>query len=191
MRCDWIRRILIEFLLNSVKCSGKHSHRILFPNSCSFEEKVVLSKTSYNWNTEEMWMIALCGSGMACLSFLMEIKNGAQVNTCHGKANSKDRLAMLHLWKRVCRVKNKSSPTRPCKWFLTLSRLGSEDWTTPAQLWQQHSIFGLIWLFKRKPSRRIWFYLFPLYYGPVLHRTHTLSLSQKVHSHDFRMQCSG
>lgn len=44
-----------------------------------------------------------------------------------------DRFAVLNLWEKGCRVKNKSSLTRPQKQFWNPSRLKMENWAGLAQ----------------------------------------------------------
>lgn len=57
--------------------------------------------------------------------------------------------------REACKVENDSSPTRTWRVIWALSRQESVDWSAPANIGQQCSIFRLIWaLLKLKFSRR-------------------------------------
>lgn len=93
----------------------------------------------------------------------MELKNGTYLNICQGNSN-RVAIGLQHYVyrERTCRIENKSSLTRPHKWFWTLSSLESEDWSAPAPIWQQYSIFSLNRLLH---DRRTWVLPIAIYWA--------------------------
>lgn len=73
-------------------------------------------------------------TGLRCL--LVEVRN-----IFHRNSDIVSILAMFRLLGIGCRVRNIVFSSRAGKCFWTLSTLEREDWVTPAQIWQQHSIF--------------------------------------------------